>query len=76
MADVDDAGFTLGCPPSATLGGSLFLRKARNFLRVSVCRNFLVVVAGIVPFIVLMSSAAAPIFRSSSGITGVLQCAG
>ena len=76
LADVDAAGLTLGCPPSATLGGSLFSRMATRFLRVSVCHNFLVAVTGIVPFIVSMSSAAVPIIRSFSEIAGVLQCAG
>ena len=76
LANVDAAGLSLGCPLSVTLGGSLFLRMAKSFLTVSVCRNFLVAVAGIVPFIVSMSSAAAPIVRSSYEIAGVLQCAG
>ena len=76
MDDVDAAGLTLGCPPLATLGGSLFSRMATSFLRISVCHNFLVAVAGTVPYIVSMSSAAAPIVRTSSEIAGVLQCAG
>ena len=76
MADVDAAGLALVCPPSATLGGSLFLRMAGRFLRVSLCRIFLVAVVGIVPFIVLMSSTAALIVRSASKIAGALQCPG
>ena len=75
MADVDAAGLTLVCPLLATLGGSLFSRMARSFLRVSVCRSFLVAVAGTVPLIVLMRSAAALIVRSASEISGALQCA-
>ena len=76
LDNINAAGLTLVCPPLATLGGSLFSRMVRSFLRVSVCRSFLVAVAGIVPFIVLMRSAAALIVGSASEIAGALQCAG
>ena len=75
-ADVDAAGLTLVCPPSATLGGLLFLRMERSYLRILACCCFLVAVAGTVPLIVLMRSAAALIVRSASEIAGALKCAG
>ena len=74
--NVEAAGLTLVCPPSATLGGSLFLRMERIFLRIFVCCCFLVAVAGTVPLVVLMRPAAALIVRLASEIAGALQCAG
>ena len=74
--DVDAAGLTLVCLPSATLGGLMLSRMVRSFLRISVCRYFLVVVAGTVPPMDLTRSAAALIMRYTSETAGVLQCAG
>ena len=74
--DVDASGLTLVCLPSATLGGSLFLRMEGSSLRNSMCRCFFVAVVGTVPLMDLRRSAAALIVRSASDIAGALQCAG
>ena len=70
--DVDAAGLTLVCPPSATLGDLLLSRMARDFLRTVLCRYFGVAIARTVSRVDLTTSVAALIVRSDSEMDGVL----
>ena len=70
--DVDAAGLTLVCPPSATIGDSMLSRIARSFLMTVVCRYFWMAIAGTVPRMDLTRSVAALIVRSALEMEGAV----